>query len=168
MTINFNQLICQTQSSRAIFGLCDSPSPASNPAYIDENNGANWIAVVINDYRYFATFTAIDNCIVIQRGDGTMDSRCDGMLTYNTTVIFVELKQRGAIGSGWVKDGEVQLRTTISYFEDTFDSEEYSSKQAYIANSEHPKFKESQVRRMEQFYLDTGYILRIVNRIVLL
>ena len=82
-------------------------------------------------------------------------------------MIFVELKQRGAQGNQWVTDAEGQLRTTIGHFELQDNAEEFKSKQAYIANSEHPKFKESQMRRMDQFLTDTGYVLRIVNRIKL-
>lgn len=167
MNVNFKVKKCQTHSDKKIFGLCDDPPPAKNPAYIDETNGAKWIAVVENEYRYVATFTAIDNCIEMKREDATMDKRCDGMLTYNFTVIFVELKERGALGSAWVKDAEKQLRASISYFETTDGAEDYTDKKAYIANSERPKFKESQARRMEQFLTDTGYVLRIVARITL-
>lgn len=165
MSIDFNIVKCQTHSNKKIFGLCDDPPPAKNPAYIDEVDGAKWIAVVENEDRYAATFTAIDNCIETKREDGTMDKRCDGMLTYNSTVIFVELKERAASGVAWVKDAEKQLRTSISYFEATDEAEKYKDKKAYIANKEHPKSKDSQMRRMDQFFMDTGYVLRIVNRI---
>ncbi len=167
MSINFFETKCQTFSSRKLFGLCDDPPPASNPAYIDELNGAKWIAVVINKDRIEVTFTAIDNCITIKKPEGEFAKRCDGVLNYNSTVTFVELKQRGAIGNAWVKDAEKQLRTTIGYFELEDEAENYNKKKAYIANSEHPKFKESQTRRMEQFFDDTSYVLRIENRIIL-
>ncbi|MFZ6025979.1 MAG: hypothetical protein ACOYVG_16180 [Bacteroidota bacterium] len=167
MSINFSEAKCQTRSSRKLFGLCDDPPPEKKTAYIDENNGAKWIAVVVNDDRHDVIFTAIDNCIVINRPDGKPAKRCDGVLTYNSTVTFVELKQRGAIGNEWVKDAEKQLRVTIGFFEVEDDSEDYEIKKAYIANSEYPKFKESQARRMEQFFDDTGYVLRIENRIIL-
>lgn len=167
MSIDFTIAECQTHSDRKIFGLCDDQPPARNPAYIDEIDGSKWIAVVENEDKYSTTFTAIDNCIEIRRPDGTMDKRCDGMLTFDSTVIFVELKERKAQGSAWVKDAEPQLKTSIAYFEDTDNSKSYINKKAYIANSEHPKFRESQMRRMEQFLNDTGYILRIENRIKL-
>ena len=35
-----NNLECQTNSQREIFGLCDDPLPDKNPAYIDEADGA--------------------------------------------------------------------------------------------------------------------------------
>lgn len=171
MSINFFVASCQTHSARKRFGLCDDPPPASNPAYIDETDGSKWIGVVVNEDnnkpKYNVTFTAIDNCITILRPDGKPAKRCDGVLTFDDTVIFVELKQRGAIGNDWVKDAEKQLRMTIKYFEKEDKADDYNHKKAYIANSEHPKFKETQGLRMEKFYDDTGYVLRIENRIIL-
>jgi hypothetical protein len=167
MNIDFFNPECQTFSNRGKFGICDDPPPDSNPAYIDEQDGTKWIAVVENDNRYEVTFTAIDNCIEIRRADGKAAKRCDGALTYGSTIIFVELKQRGAIGNAWVTDGELQLRTAIDYFEREDEANNYTLKQAYIANSERPKFKESQMKRMDQFFIDTGYVLRIINRIKL-
>lgn len=165
MTARFTISGCQTASSRKIFGLCDDPPPAINPAYIDETEGSKWIAVVENDDRHSVTFTAIDHCIVLLRPDEKMGKRCDGMLTHDATVIFVELKQRAAFGNAWVADAEEQLRVTIAHFEQTEEATSFNHRRAYAANSEHPKFKDSQARRMSQFLLDTGYILRIENRI---
>ncbi|HAK76660.1 MAG TPA: hypothetical protein DCR35_10135 [Runella sp.] len=167
MSINFQMVNCQTQSNRKIFGLCDDPSPNKNPAYIDELDGSKWIAVVENEEKYPTTFTAIDNCTEIKSADDKMAKRCDGVLMYNSTVIFVELKQRGAKGNAWVEDAIPQLKSTIESFEKTELSENYNQKKAYISNSEHPKFKTSQIERMEKFYIDTGYILRIEARIKL-
>lgn len=167
MSIIFLDAKCQNQSNVKLFGLCDDPSPAMNPAYIDNQDGARWIAVVENEYLYSVTFTAIDHCIAIEREDGAMYKRCDGVLTYDSTVIFVELKERGGLGSAWVRDAEEQLRTTITYFEKFDEAENYTSKKAYIANKEHPKFKESQAMRMDKFLTDTGYVLRVENRIIL-
>jgi hypothetical protein len=122
---------------------------------------------VVNEERYAVTFTAIDTCIPIRQADGTMHKRCDGVLTYVASIIFIELKERGGSGSSWVKDAELQLKTTIGFFEKTADAEIFSQKKAYIANKNRPKFKESQIRRMEQFLADTGYVLRVENRIIL-
>jgi hypothetical protein len=36
MIIEFEIAKCQSQSDKKIFGLCDDPSPAKNPAYIDD------------------------------------------------------------------------------------------------------------------------------------
>ena len=167
MSINFFEVGCQTSSSRKVFGLCDDPPPAANPAYIDEADGAKWIAVVENEDLHDVTFTAIDHCIVIVRPDGKPAKKCDGALSFNSTIIFVELKQQDTNRKEWIKEGEMQLRTTIDYFEREDVAEDFENKQAFIANSDRPKFMETQAGRMNQFIIDTGYVLRIVNRIKL-
>lgn len=167
MSINFSDPKCQTHSNKKQFGLCDDPPPAKNPAYIDEANGGKWIATVINEEEHEVTFTAVDHCIETLRKDGKMDNRCDGFLSYNTTIIFVELKQRDEDGNKWIKEGDGQLRTSIEYFEKSMESLQFTTKGAYIANNERPKFRESQSTRMEKFGDETGYVLRIENRITL-
>ena len=170
--VNFNVTDCQNTSNNRRFGLCDDPPPAKNPAYIDEIDGSKWIAIVCNDHHFSVLFTAIDNCIEIKRADGLMDKRCDGMLSYisdvlGRTVVFVELKTGAVIRGSWVKDAEAQLRVTISRFEDTKESDNFKTKKAYIANSTYPRYRESQMGRMDKFCDDTGYVLRIENRLVL-
>jgi hypothetical protein len=173
MSINFFAAQCQDNSNRKLFGLCDDrpehrdETCPKERAYLKEDSGGKWIATVVNEERYEVTFTAVDHCIETKREDGTMNKRCDGFLSYDSSIIFVELKERGGLGNDWVIDGEKQLRASIGYFEAEDDSDNYSSKKAYIANKEHPKFKESQTRRMNQFLIDTGYVLRIENRIIL-
>jgi hypothetical protein len=49
----------------------------------------------------------------------------------------------------------------------TDDADNYTEKKAYIANSQRPKFKQTQAQRMNKFLKDTGYVLRIENRIIL-
>jgi hypothetical protein len=167
MNVDFFVPKCQVQSNKKMFGLCDDAPPSNQPAYINETDGNKWIAVVTNEDKHYVTFTAIDKCIEILREDGKDSKRCDGVLTFDDTVIFVELKERAASGNDWVKDAERQLRTTIAHFEKEKTAEAFTKKKAYIANKEHPKFKTSQIRRMEQFAEETSYVLRIENRIKL-
>lgn len=165
MSVDFSKAECQDNSKKHLFGLCDD-RPGQR-AYLDEVDGGKWIAVVVNDYRYETTFTAVDHCIDLKRDDGNLAKRCDGFLSYNSTVIFVELKERGAMNNAWVTDGEKQLRSSLDFFKADSYSKRFTAKKAYIANSEHPRFKVSQLRRMEQFLDDTGFVLRIENRIIL-
>lgn len=170
MSIDFSKASCQTHSAKEKFGICDdAPSlKKSEPAYINESNDEAWIAVVENEQQFGVTFTAIDNCIETKRADGNMDKRCDGMLTYNSTVIFVELKERGgSSGNAWIKEGDEQLRASICYFKATGREKNYTAKKAFIANNKHPEFKETQMVRMDKFLSETGYILRIENKIKL-
>jgi hypothetical protein len=161
MGINFFEENCQTQTNQAKFGLCDDPPPPNNPAYIDTEDCNKWIAIVENNQRLEVIFTAIDNCIEILRPDGKMDSRCDGMLTYESKIIFVELKERNYTNSVWIEDGDRQLRNTISVFINHHDLAAYKSKKAYIANRKKPQFQHSHKEKMQKFKNDTGFILII-------
>ncbi len=77
----------------------------------------------------------------------------------------MELKNRVSKGNSWVKDAEEQLRETILCFEEQKDAENFKVKKAYVANSALPKFRSSQVNRMDKFFFETNYVLRIENRI---
>ncbi len=54
---------------------------------------------------------------------------------------------------------------TISHFEREKQAQSFSIKKAYIANGCKPIFRSSQAVRMQRFFDDTGYSLRIENRI---
>lgn len=168
MEIDFFKSQCQSVSNKKRFGLCDEQDN-KEPAYLDEQNEDKWIAVVENEELKEVHFIAIDYCIDIWRDKEKkeMDNRCDGMLWYETSIIFVELKDRVSKKdkNAWVEDGEKQLKCTIKYFEKTEQSNNFREKRAYIANKAHPIFKESQLQRMKSFKQETGYTLRIENRI---
>lgn len=151
-------------SSKRRFGVCDTPE-SEEKAYIAEKQGENWIAVVDNFYEAKVNFIPIDHCIDLRKSDGKLDSRCDGCLFYEKTIIFVELKDRSSKGVQWIKDVELQLRSTIRYFEEEGQSEEFIVKKAYIANCAKPRFRSGQAVRMESFFADTKYVLRIENTI---
>jgi hypothetical protein len=163
MPINFLESKYQNTTNKKRFGLCDDVPPPHKPAYLDEKNGKKWIAVVNNEYRFLLLFVALDNSIDLKKDNGKKDKCCDALLSYNSTMIFVELKQR--TDSEWIKDGEKQLRQTIKHFELSEDAQRYPNKKAYIANSKCPKFRTTQKMRMDKFYGETGYVLRIENRI---
>ena len=168
MEIDFLNSQCQSVSNKKRFGLCDEQDN-KEPAYLDEQNEDKWIAVVENEELKEVHFIAIDYCIDIWRDKEKkeMDNRCDGMLWYETSIVFVELKDRVSKKNtnAWVKAGEIQLKRTIEYFEKTGQSDKFTEKRAYIANKAHPIFKESQLQRMKSFKQETGYTLRIENRI---
>jgi hypothetical protein len=166
MSLNFFLEKCQTFSKKKTFGLCDDPPPAENPAYIDEKNGENWIAVIENFYEEKITFNAIDHCVEFPlRPDGKTSKRCDGVLTYGDTVAFIELKKRDEHGTKWIDDAEKQLLVSIGFFEKTEEAEEFSIRKAYIVNSERPLFRSSQAIRMDKFLAKTGHVLRIEARV---
>lgn len=133
MSTDFSVAKCQDSSSKKLFGICDDPAPATNRAYLDEDNGTKWVAVVQNEYEYDVLFTAIDHCIQVppRPNDGRPSKRCDGMLSYNETVIFVELKERAQVGTDWIRDAEKQLKTTIAHFETTELAEDFKDFRRY-------------------------------------
>ncbi|PPJ62022.1 hypothetical protein [Cuspidothrix issatschenkoi] len=165
MSINFFDANCQSQTNQPKFGLCDDPPPSKDPAYIDIDDCSKWIAIVENNQEIEVIFTAIDHCTEILRSDGKMDNRCDGMLTYNNNIIFVELKERKYTNSVWIEEGENQLRKIISVFINNHDLQIFKSKKAYIANSKKPQFQYSHKERMQKFRNDTGFTLIIQNTI---
>lgn len=152
-------------SKKKVFGLCDSSTSSEKPAFLSENNGKEWIAVVHNYRQESISFVPIDHCVELLKEDGSMDNRCDCCLFHHTTIIFVELKQRGMKGSEWIKQGEKQLRSTISHFEREEQAQLFDLKKAYIANSSKPLFRSGQAVRMQRFFNETGYSLRIENHI---
>lgn len=154
----FSHLLCEDSSSSKMFGLCDDENN-SKPAYLDENNQENWIAEVYNEKSKLVSFVAIDHCI-------TLPSRkCDCFLFYDETIIFVELKDRGGNPREWKDDAEEQLKQTIEIFEQQKESEKYTTKLAYISNKKVGKDNTKNHQRMEKFKEETGYVLKIQDRI---
>lgn len=162
--INFFPKEYITSCRKRRFGVCDPPA-SEEKAYIAVREGENWIAVVDNYYQTEVKFVPIDHCIELLRPDGKMDNRCDGCLYYEKTIIFVELKERNMKGADWIKDAEEQLRHTIKRFEDEKESTAFKVKKAYIANSARPRFRSGQTVRLENFFAETKYVLRIENTI---
>lgn len=157
MPIDFFEKNCKSTSNNKEFGLCDDPPPANNPAYIDEVNKANWIGIVKNDKEKKVDFIAIDNCIVVKRPDGNDESRCDGLLSFENNLIFVELKSRE--GGQWFKKGREQLTITVNTFKANNDISTYDKIRANVCNSLRPTSHSGHAANIQQFLDDTGLIL---------
>jgi hypothetical protein len=153
----------KTVSSLAIFGLCDDGE--QKPAYLDENDQPQWIAVVNNDKQKLVAFYPLDNRLVLIREDGKPDKICDCLLAHDTTVIFVELKER--TDHKWKPEADEQLRSTIAYFEKSPETSQFTVKKAYIANKRRPNFNLDDMPRIKRFMHDTGYVLQITNNITI-
>ncbi len=166
MKINFFVENSMTSSSKKRFGICDKVSEkgdTSEPAYIDENNGTDWIANVDNFHQDKILFYPVDNCVKFPNKTA---KRCDGFLVSNTTIAFVELKSRREQGYKWIADGEKQLRASIAFFEQE-DRTMYTEKRAYVVNNMRPQSRVGQATRMERFFDETGYVLFIKAEICL-
>jgi len=148
---------CKTNSSKMKFGICDEQSPSTNPAYIDEDNSTEWIGIINNTTEKDIQFNAIDNCIDIRREDGKMDSRCDGVISYEKNLIFVELKERE--GGQWFKKGREQLTATINRFKQEHNTTDFTSIRASVCNSLRPNSHSGQFENIQKFKDDTGYNL---------
>jgi hypothetical protein len=156
---------CQDETNLRNFGICDDK--LHQRAYIHTGHGGNWTAVVQNDNQYDVTFTALDHCIEIRNSKGKMQSRCEGIITYNNTIIFIEIKQRTGDAKTWAKDADKQLRSTISVVSAKINLNLFVVKKAAIANPLHRRSAEKHTTRMMKFLDDTGYILIVNYRIVL-
>jgi hypothetical protein len=154
MSINFFAAACQNHTTATRFGLCDDEN--NTPAYIDTADQLKWIAIVENQKIVKVTFTAIDNCIAILRADGSMERRCDGMLTYTDNIVFVELKNQR---NGWISDALDQLEITIKHFTTNHDIKFFQHKRAFACNKKHPNFQVIRNEIMKKFF-DT-YRIRI-------
>lgn len=158
---NTHSFPCLASSTKSLFGLCDDPPPAENPAYLDENNPTNWIAEVSNPNSKEIKFKAVDNCVTILRPNNQQESRCDGFLIDGSNVIFVELKNRAS--SGWVSKGRDQLTITIDKFRQNYTTAQYQMTKAYVANKQRPLAVTNISSQVQQFFNDTGLLLH-VNR----
>jgi hypothetical protein len=162
---DFFKSTCQTKTNAALFGICDDNNQPEAPAYLNDTNSKTWTAEVRNDQKIEVTFTAIDNCIPIFRENGEMESRIDGLLTYNSDrLIFVELK---IVRESWIPGGIQQLENTIELFSAQNDLSSYKKRRAFLANKKHPRFKFSHKETMQVFKNKTGVRLIISANIKL-
>lgn len=158
MSINFLNPSCSTKSDKHEFGLVDDTPPPHKPAYIDETNKPNWIAIVKNPSQHSVTFYAIDHCVNILRSDGKMESKCDGVLSYRKNLIFVELKSKKS--RQWFKKGREQLTSTIARFKLNHDISLYAKVEAYVCNNLKPLAHTGQASNIQKFKNETGFILK--------
>lgn len=157
MFVDYFGISCRTSSQLSKFGICDDPPPSQRPAYISESESDNWISIVENASNTLVEFYAIDNCVVLLRGDGKMESRCDGVLKKDLELIFVELKSRR--GGQWFREGREQITKTIFRFKSEVDVSQFSSIRAQVCNSSKPLFNSGHAVGMQKFFDDTGYQL---------
>lgn len=158
MRIDFFENKCKSISNKIEFGLCDDPPPAENPAYIDENDVLKWIGIVNNINNKEVEFIAIDSCIDIRRPDGKLQKRCDGLLSFDNKLIFVELKSRE--GGKWLKDGREQLTATVNSFKLNYDITKYDDVYGAVCNGLRPQSHSGHAANIQQFYDETGLVLK--------
>lgn len=151
MAINFFEPNCITVTSEKVFGIYDIP-----PASLDFTNDEIWIAWVDNEKKKAITFTAIDKCLNIPRIEG---ERCEAMITYDDTLIFIELKD--ADGGRWSGKARDQITNTIKLFVRDVGLGNYRRCYGHISNKQRPYFKSGGKSFFQKFEDDTGFILRV-------
>jgi hypothetical protein len=163
MAVDFRKPACVTVTSEAVFGICDDAPPSVDPSYLSFENAKEWIAWVDNDQNKDVTFTAIDHCVEILRPNGDQESSCDGMLNYDRTVKFIELKDRDS--GRWLGKGIDQLKMTIKIYKDDVGLAAFDRYFAYVANKQRPYFKAASTTLSQKFEDETGFVF-IVEHVI--
>lgn len=162
--MNFLDTGCQSGPFTEVqFGLCDDQN---TQAYVDVTGEKKWNATVNNPHQKEVTFTAIDKC-VIKDGEEEGRGRCDCMLTTETALYLVELKdwRRG----GWRNHACDQLESTIQFLVDTHGEQflkDFSPKKAYACNRKGPFVEiDNQLKKrfsnLHQFRIDIQSTIKI-------
>ncbi|MNJ92154.1 hypothetical protein D3C87_98140 [compost metagenome] len=118
------------------FGICDDED--GSKAYTDIDNPTNWIATVSNESKKNVSFIAVDNCI-FKKTDEPGRRRCDGLLVTEDQLYFVELKDQM---KGWISDAIEQLESTIEFFKESHNLEDFKHKKAFACNKKFRYFQE--------------------------
>jgi len=137
MSLNFLDNTCkEPERFNLSFGLCDKED--GTKAYSDAKNRSTWIATVKNDNAVGLTFTPIDKCL-IKDNEHKGRGRCDGILTSNKHLYFIELKNQS---KNWIADAIKQLDSTIKFFKAAHDINQFKHKKAFACNKRHSHFQE--------------------------
>ena len=157
-----------TQVREPLFGLCDDATKPDEPAYVSTDRGAEitWIARVDNSPGYDVTFKAVDKCIPVLKGSGLQQKRCDGLLLYDSTIIFVELKERKDPSKQWANEGAEQVKQTIKDFTAAHDVTGKTLR-AHVANRIQPNIQQSHVSIIKNFTKAMRIVLRVEGTIKL-
>lgn len=158
MRIDFYKTDCQKRISEKRFGLYDAED--KTPAKIIFTENLPWNATIINKGSKEILFTAIDNCIDVFKENGDMDSRCDCMLSYDSTLMLIELKNKR---DSWQIEGLDQIENIaqrmISENSDYYYS--FKKRKAVVANrkKQSPAFQYANVEQRQ--YFRSKYKMRI-------
>jgi len=133
----------------AIYGICDLPN---DKAFTTTENKNQWIATVENKNALEVTFTAIDKCLFAD-DEFPGRGRCDGMLTTDQHLYFVELKDRKSKGHA-NKEALEQLESTVKFLYE-FNPQEvkkFRYKKVFACNRKKPHFAVVDSERQRKFY----------------
>ena len=162
--INFflNNYSCSLK--RIYFGIVDDEEEQEKPASLDLNlsNEKNWNCKVNNPQEKIINFYPLDKVISLFENDGNEAKCCDAMLEVNKEqLVFIELKNRRKLKVA-LNDAVEQLKSSIKFFKDNHNVNEWSRLEAYVANRKHPSFAYFHKDICQKFKADTGFRLFIM------
>jgi len=161
MSLDFLNTPCRERPrTSSLFGLCDDQD--GTKAYSDMKNRTKWVVAVRNPKMVEIVFTAIDKCIIMDNEFHDL-KRCDGMLTTNEHLFFVELKSKR---TDWIQDAIEQIESTIQLFMENHKDTFYRYKKAYICNKKHPHFHQINHETSLSFFSKYGFRIDIQAEIV--
>jgi hypothetical protein len=158
MSVEFFKEDCRYSTNEMKFGLYDAENSSSVRIKLTDED--IWNATVLNSTGKNILVTAIDNCVDIFRQNGEMDNCCDCMLTYDTTILFIELKNKRNF---WQSEGLAQIENVvkimIAEIPDYYNN--FKKRKAIVANRRHrfPAFQESNPEQRQLFW--SKYKMRI-------
>jgi hypothetical protein len=149
-------------ANESIFGICDDQN--GQKAYIDRTDKDKWIATVINEKPFQLIFTAIDKG-VIKENELPDRERCEGMLTSDEHIYFVELKVQR---SGGIAKAKSQLSSTIEIFNEVHPGKlaKYKHRKAFACNKKHPHFHVIDNEENKHFFETYGVRLDVNTEII--
>ncbi|RZK21163.1 MAG: hypothetical protein EOO43_10745 [Flavobacterium sp.] len=163
MSLDFFHAKCQEPPIRDTqFGLCDDED--GGRAYTDTTDSSKWIATVLNDSRQEVVFTAIDKC-VLHDNEYTGQGRCDGMLTTDTHLYLVELKNQVP---PWQSQALEQLASTIQMLLASHDISQYKKRKAFACNKKRDAFVVIDNELNKSFFRRTTFRIDIQAEIVII
>lgn len=160
--MDFFDASCQEPPFQHIlFGICDDQN--GGKAFTDITDPLKWVATVKNDNGKTLVFTAIDKCIIKdeeEKGRG----RCDGMLTSDSLLYLVELKEAKP---PWQEGAVDQLISTIQFLIEQHDISAFRHKKAFACNKKRPRFQEIDNEFNLSFYRKYGFRIDIQAEIII-
>lgn len=163
MSLNFFNVECQYPPiSASRFGLCDDKN--EERAYPDLENDSTWIAEVSNREQHEIVITAIDKC-VLNDDEFEGRGRCDCMLTTETHLYLIELKDKWPL---WQEEALNQLESTILFLNENHDIGKYKKKKIFACNKRKKRFVEIENEDNLAFMRRTGFRKDIQAKIVVI
>lgn len=164
MRVQFFKTACQKTTNAIKFGLYDAED--NTPVEIKLKDEELWNATVLNNKTKNVLVTAIDNCIDVLKPNGEMDNRCDCMLTYDNTLLLVELKNKR---ESWQSEGLAQIESIVKIMIDETPEFYYGfeTRKAIVANRKHqfPAFHESNIEQRQIFRSKYGMRIQFESEI---